>query len=771
MNSRMGPVHSLRAKILIIVFTFIILEGSTFLLYTIITTNNYKKLRLESIERTVEFETEKVNKIISELERGAVFYALGGMLCYETDSNELKEKFAVDFLLNFNDPVGAGIWFEPYAYKKDILRAGFYAFYDKSTGIIKMDKTFFTEEYDYHNKSWYREIADNELYLHQAVWTRPYIEEGGTFSLMTTACSPVINKEGDLIAISTIDWEIEDVVKELNSIKPTENSFILLCVPEKDYIISSTRTNSAAGSSLNSIPWDINADSFSLNGITYLRFGRYMENGWLLSVQIPENEIFEEIVIQNSRFSLIIAITAILMLRFAYLLISRFINSPIKQLTSEVSQLAIGNLDTQIKIASKDELGQLAGVFNRMKNELKKSFEKNILEHAENERTKTELKIAMEIQGNMLPCVFPAFPQRSEFDLYASMVPASHVGGDFYDFYLVDNDNLAVVIADVLGKGVPAALFMVITKTLIENYSACKSPKKVLETVNKKLLEKNDAQMFVTVFMGFLNIPTGKFTYSNAGHNPPLLKKRGEASFNFILNKPCTVLAWMEDVEVMENEITLEKGDTIFLYTDGVTEAMNPQLELFSDQRLIDALNKKKDCSPKELLLTVKNEVDNFCAGAEQKDDKTMLALKIGAPEQFDSDEKLEVQANTENLDDVINFVNCILKKGGLSENLINEIDIAVEELFINIAEYAYEPGGGTVIISVHVRDRIIINFEDIGKPYNPLEHEDPDFEKSISDREIGGLGVFLVKKIMDTVEYSRIDDKNILKITKSKPE
>ena len=762
-------MHSIRIKILIIVFVFISLICAAFVLYSVATTVNYKRLRLEGIEKTIEFETEKVNKIIAEMERGAVSYAIGGLLCYEMRSEETGEKLALEYANSFPVSVGGGIWFEPYAFKSNVLRVGFYAFYDKKTGKVRLDDTFFMDEYDYHNMSWYREIVDNVKRPYQVVWTRPYVDDSGSLSLMTTAGAGIFNKNGRLVAMSTADWEIEEVVKELTAIYPVKNSFVLLCVPEKDYIISSTLSEDASGASIETIPWDINDDSLKLDGINYMRFGRYMDNGWLLSVYIPENEVFAEVENQNNRFSLIIALSSIVMLFLAYLLISKLINTPIKQLTSDVSQLALGNLDTQIKISSKDELGQLAQVFNKMTGDLKKSIEENVREHAEKERIGAELNVAREIQASMLPCIFPPFPHRTEFDIYASMLPAKEVGGDFYDFYFIDRNNLAVVIADVSGKGVPAALFMVITRTLIKNCSFCKSPKAVFESVNKKLCENNETGMFVTSFIGIYNIPSGRFAYVNAGHNPPLVKKRGK-DYEFLKSEPCLVLAFMKDAKYREEVIFLESGDSLYMYTDGVTEAMNHNKDLFGEKRLLDSLNKYRDSPPKELLRAVKREVDDFTSGAEQADDITMLAIKASDTVLDNSFKKLHLEARVENLDKVINFINTELKRINYPEDLQNEIDIAAEEIFINIVNYAYEPAVGDVIIYICVEDKIIIKFEDTGKPYNPLEQASPDLGKPLTERKIGGLGVFLVKKIMDRIEYSRLENKNILTMTKDPP-
>ena len=772
-------IHSLRTKILVIVFVFLSITGAAFVFYSILTTVNYKQLRLEGIEKTVDLETEKVNKAIAAMQRSAVYLALEGLLYYNAQSGDTDETSVREFLISFPEAIGGGFWFEPYAFKKDALRAGVYYFFDKEKNEVRLDDTFMMNEYDYHSQSWYREISGGIKEPYQVVWAKPYIDDTGSFSLMTTGGAGVFNKDGRLIAISTIDWEIEKVIEELTAIKPTANSFVILCVPEKDYIISSTHTNSLPGASIKSIPWDIYADSFVLNGVKYLCFSDYMDNGWLLSIQIPEGEIFASVTKRNNLFSVLIAVSSILMLCTAYFVISKYVNAPIKRFTNDVAQLALGNLDTRIEVTSKDELGQFAEVFNKMTEDLKQSIEENARERAENERISTELNVAKEIQASMLPCIFPPFPNRGEFDLFASMVPAREVGGDFYDFFFVDKDNLAVIIADVSGKGVPAALFMVITRTLIKNCSFCKSPKNVLESVNKKLCENNEAGMFVTAFLGFFNIPSGKFTFVNAGHNPPLVRKRGK-SFEFLKTKPCFVLAWIEEAKYTEEQIVLEKGDVLFLYTDGVTEAMNNDKDLFSEQRLNDALDKNSDAAPKALLSAIKGEIDVFAEGAEQADDITMLALRITDPEQpvsreleadsCDAMKELRLEAKVENLAKVLAFINEELEKTSYTHDLRSEICIAAEEIFVNIASYAYAPDTGSASIFISIKDKTVIRFEDTGRPYNPLEQAEPNLDKNPSNRGIGGLGVYLVKKIMDTVEYARTENKNILKITKNHP-
>lgn len=256
---------------------------------------------------------------------------------------------------------------------------------------------------------------------------------------------------------------------------------------------------------------------------------------------------------------------------------------------------------------------------------LKKQEEDN----REKERIGAELNVATQIQSSMLPCVFPAFPEYKEFDIYASMDPAKEVGGDFYDFFLVDPDHLALVMADVSGKGVPAALFMMITKTLLKNAAQSGlSPAAALETVNNQLMENNEAGMFVTVWLGIYEISTGRLTAANAGHEYPAVK-RADGSFTLFKDKHGFVMGGMEDVTYREYDMELHAGDILFLYTDGVAEATDKEKELYGTDRMLNALNQKENADAKELLLTVRADIDLFVGEAEQFDDITMLALKI----------------------------------------------------------------------------------------------------------------------------------------------
>ena len=307
---------------------------------------------------------------------------------------------------------------------------------------------------------------------------------------------------------------------------------------------------------------------------------------------------------------------------------------PILDLSNGVREIASGNLDKKLDIRTGDEIEHLSICFNAMTDELQ-SYMKNLTRiTAEKERIATELNVATNIQESMLPNIFPPFPGRSDIDIRATMHAAKEVGGDFYDFYMLDENHVVVTIADVSGKGVPAALFMVISKTILKNFAMTMTGENDLGAVvactNDQLCQNNDAMMFVTAFVGMLDVATGKFTYVNAGHNPPLVYHRREGRFSYMDVKRNFVLGGMEEMDYARQEITLEPGDKLFLYTDGVTEALSEEEELYGEARLEMCLNDMdvENTDLSTILDTVQKSLKEHVREAEQSDDITMLALE-----------------------------------------------------------------------------------------------------------------------------------------------
>jgi len=325
----------------------------------------------------------------------------------------------------------------------------------------------------------------------------------------------------------------------------------------------------------------------------------------------------------------IIGITIILYIFF----VRKMVTKPVGKLTAFTQEITDnGTFENQhIDIKTGDEIESLSESFNFMLAELENYIANLSRVTAEKERIGAELDIAKHIQASMLPCIFPAFPERKEFDIYATMDPAKEVGGDFYDFFMVDERHLAIVMADVSGKGVPAALFMVIGKTLIKDHTTPdRDLGKVFTAVNNLLCEANSEGLFITAFEGVLDLVTGEFSFVNAGHEMPFISKAG-GDFEPYKIRPGFVLAGMEDMKYRAGSMTIEPGDKIFQYTDGVTEATNLQNELYGMNRLGAILNKVKDGTPNDILPAVKTDIYEFVGKADQFDDITMLCLEYKA--------------------------------------------------------------------------------------------------------------------------------------------
>ncbi len=335
-------------------------------------------------------------------------------------------------------------------------------------------------------------------------------------------------------------------------------------------------------------------------------------------------------VFKNSIFRVLSILTLVVGIGHG-LYLNRTLIRPVRKITAEASRFANENKPAQQKlkeeIQNEDEIGVLAASIDQMEEQVGQYIDNLTVITAERERIRTELDLAKQIQGAMLPHEFPPFPDRKEFDIYASMTPAKDVGGDFYDFFLIDEDHLCLVIADVSGKGIPGALFMMASKIILQSCAMLgRSAAEILSKTNEAICSNNQAEMFITVWLGILEISTGRMTAVNAGHEYPVIK-RADGPFEILKDKHSLVIGGMEDIQYKEYELQLEKGTKLFLYTDGVPEATDAQNRMFGLQRMLKALNEKTDAAPQEVLENIHRAVDAFVQGAEQFDDMTMLCL------------------------------------------------------------------------------------------------------------------------------------------------
>jgi sigma-B regulation protein RsbU (phosphoserine phosphatase) len=560
--------------------------------------------------------------------------------------------------------------------------------------------------------------------------------------------------------------------------------------------------------------------------------------GWRLVMMMPKDDIVQpsvelqasiakmtneaagaarqHIVITN--LVLVVLALALVVLAMAVArYISKRITQPILQLAGDVEVIAEGNLEYRSNIETGDEIEELSHNFERMTMQLKDHIAKFNKITTEKERINTELNVAAHMQTSLLPDATSPFPQYDEFSLFASMDAAREIGGDFYDFFLIDEHRLALVIADVSGKGIPAALFMAIAKTLIKgNAQMNLSPRETFELANNQLTEYSDANMFVTAFMGYLDLDSGEFTYVNAGHNPPLLCRGGDG-FKMLKLDPGFVLGAFSDLKFKEGRIRLSGGDTLFLYTDGVTEATSPDLKLFSEERLVKTLDSNSEASMNTLLEAVKQALTVFTAGSEQTDDITMLALHLNGGQQAKVQKsELTVDAEVSRLPEVLAFIRTALAEHGFTHDRIKRAEIAAEEVFVNIAYYAYreaEDGGGAggadgggadgvadaggadsgdsadgggaggadsgegagnyVKVLIHfdpISQSARLSFVDRGVPFNPLKRPDVDVSLNAMERRIGGLGIHIIKRMVDRIDYVHEKGHNALILVLDQP-
>jgi len=408
--------------------------------------------------------------------------------------------------------------------------------------------------------------------------------------------------------------------------------------------------------------------------------------------------------------------------------------------------------------------------------ELKKTEEKLQEAHDiikdQKERMEDELNVGREIQMSMIPLDFPAFPEHKEFSIFAMLEPAREVGGDFYDFYFLDEDRLCICIGDVSGKGVPSALFMAMAKTLIKSRSdEDQSTASILTHVNDELSADNKNCMFVTVFAAIINIKTGEMLYTNAGHNPPYVK-RMDGTLQRLDQRHGPVVGALEGMAYSEDIANLAPGDILALFTDGVTEAMDNEDQLFSEDRYVELLRDKKVDTPEFMVEHTLSAIEDFAAGAEQSDDITILAFKFhGAPEDgLMAERQVMIKNELADITVVNETFNIFADEFDIPQSVALKFSIIFDELLNNVISYAYADNDkhDIEVRMARTGTRLSVTITDDGVPFNPLGMKIPDTDLPLEEREIGGMGIHLVRNLVDDVSYQRRIGKNVMTMTRN---
>lgn len=625
---------------------FAILTLASFYAYNVM-----RGLLLQRIEESAEQLTARtanqIEVLISRNER--VTENLADLLAVAPLSAEQIGQVARNNVLSTREIYGSAIAFEPYAFAPD---REFYCLYyfdaARERGEVRR-KLLQPPEYDYLHWDWYTR-PKREL---RPSWSEPFFDEGGGDILMTTYSVPLLRlnekRERAFAGVVTADLSLAWLQQLVDSI-PIEHSGYAFIIDNRGNLLThpdpAMRIDTAE--ELNGWTWeglDIETkellaamrrgqtgfrrspDPLYKERSAWIAFAPIHSTRWSVGVIFPEKEIFADLDELRRNILFLFTLGALVLL-LVVIIVARSVTRPILTLAEAVREIGSGRLDLPVpQFRSRDEVATLASAFEEMRTSLQ-TYIRNLAETtAAKERIESELQIARDIQMSILPKVFPPFPDRREFDLFAMISPAKVVGGDFYDFGIVEDGKLYFTIGDVSDKGIPAALFMAVIATLIKVTSREKlEPGEVLEKINRQICQGNDTCMFVTIFYGVLEIASGRLKYANAGHNPPVhLLKSGEVQF---LPKAGGMALGLDDsVKLRTAEIELSPGDRLLLYTDGVTEAMNSRNEPFGDVRLRSLLQSSCNSDVQELLDHCLHKLKEHVVDAPQSDDITMLAL------------------------------------------------------------------------------------------------------------------------------------------------
>ena len=603
--------------------------------------------------------------------------------------------------------------------------------YSYDAGGEVRTSTLATSEYDYPHQEWFVK----PLELGGPYWSEPYYDEGGGNMLMTTYSVPVKDKKGHVAAVFTADVSLDWLTELVGSVKVYPTAFsmlvsrtgqIMVC-PVETLVMKKSIQELAASMEDSTTFQSMNRSLLSgESGHTTFRYGgkvHYMffdsvdRTGWAMSISIPQDEIFGSI----RRLGLMVKILQIIGVAMLIFILYYTIK---------------GERDLRLSEQGKH-------------------------------RIEGELQVARGIQMSMIPKIFPPYPERGDVDMFACVLPAKEVGGDLYDFYIRE-EKLFFCIGDVSGKGVPASLVMAVTRSLFRTVSAHeKSPQRIVSTINSSMADMNETNMFVTLFCGVLDLGNGHLRYCNAGHNAPVLVlEEGKRELPVVPNLPLGVLA---QTSFTEQEADLSCGTGLFLYTDGLNEAENASHELFGEERMKAAL--QYGLESKKQIAAMTDAVHAFVADAEQSDDLTMLYIRFMNSQITEETERhLILHNDIQQIPQLAEFVEDVAEIAKLDVGLTMSLNLALEEAVSNVIMYAYPPGAdGLVDVEAIIRKnelRFIIS--DTGVAFDPTAAPDADVTLDVSERPIGGLGIFLVKNIMDNVSYIRSDDgKNILTMIK----
>lgn len=520
-----------------------------------------------------------------------------------------------------------GHFFSPYSYRSS-----------DSICTIQLGQ----EAYDYHYMDWYQ----IPKLLDRSYWSEPYFDKGGGTMTMSTFSKPIYDANHHFVGIFTADISLKELTAEVLGIKPFASSYNILIGRSGTYIVHPrperilcetvfTATVGMKDSSVRKIGMDMIQGHHGLatlqndDTLSYVVYGPLPRTQWSLGIVCPHRDIFA--ALDELQAALVgVFVVGLLFILFVCILVVKRVSNPLRRFSDSVVEIAQGHLDAPLPaIRTHDEMRTLHDSFQYMQQSLAQYIHDLTETTAQKERIESELRIASDIQMGMVPKTFPPFPERKDMDLYACLVPAKEVGGDLYDFFIQD-ERLYFIIGDVSGKGVPASLFMAITRSLFRMVATRSTePADIVCSLNDAMSENNEANMFVTLFIGIIDLETGELSYCNAGHNPPVVLDDGSSRPYYMTPLPNIPVGLMAGFEYPTQRLKLGRGAILFLYTDGVTEAEDGVHRLYGEERLLRAVEMHREKDVQAFIRAIQAEVSAFVGGASQSDDLTMLVIHL----------------------------------------------------------------------------------------------------------------------------------------------
>lgn len=627
--------------------------------------------------------------------------------------------------------VGAGIGFKPYYYPS---KGKLYEVYGRETEDSVEVEQIASEQHDYTQTDFYQIAMRGDT----VKWTPPYLDAEGAKGVVTTYGMPVRDKRGEPVAVLLVDMATNWVGEVVNQHHRNPSSFSLVISEDGDFIAGPD--DSLASPSLVRKIVDMVNDSTVERELKAK--GRVTGFPFFDEECGESGHVYYAVKKREPRWQIVLV---------CY--------------DSEV----FGKLDDMRKYII---IMMLAGiiVLAVIIQLFVKSHRRLQATQMEQKRIEGELHIAREIQTQMLPQKNSV--TRDDVDVFGSLVPAREVGGDLFDFFLRD-EKFFFCIGDVSGKGVPSAMVMAVTHSLFRSASAHENnPARMMQVINETSCHGNEANMFVTLFIGVLDLPTGRLHFCNAGHDKPIIVNSQQSTVSTLDAKPNLPVGVFTDVKYVEHEHVLTSGSTLFLYTDGLTEARNGQRQFFGLERVKEVLcSVASESKPQVLLQTMTDAVNQFVEDAEQSDDLTMLVIHY-MPQEFESvlTETLVMKNNLHEVTRFSAFIKSATEKLGIEKSLARQLRLAVEEAVVNVINYAYPAGKeGDITIKIMSNGNTLrFQIIDAGVLFDPTMKERADTTLSAEDRQIGGLGILLVRELMDSINYERIEGTNVLTLIKN---